>query len=42
MRSLIDIQELSVSEIEELIKTAEDIIANPAKYSDKCHGKKLP
>ena len=41
MRSLIDIQELSVSEIEELIKTAEDIIANPAKYSDKCHGKKL-
>ena len=41
MRSLIDIQELSVSEIEELIKTAEDIIANPAKYSDKCRGKKL-
>ena len=41
MRSLIDIQELSVSEIEELIKTAEDIIANPAKYSEKCRGKKL-
>ena len=41
MRSLIDIQELSVAEIEELIKTAEDIIANPAKYSEKCHGKKL-
>ena len=41
MRSLIDIQELSVKEIEELIKTAEDIIANPDKYSEKCHGKKL-
>ena len=41
MRSLIDIQELSVSEIEELIETAEDIIANPEKYSEKCRGKKL-
>ena len=41
MRSLIDIQELSVKEIDELIKTAEDIIANPEKYSEKCHGKKL-
>ena len=41
MRSLIDIQELSVSEIEELIKTAEDIIADPEKYSEKCRGKKL-
>ena len=41
MRSLIDILELSVEEIDELLKTAEDIIANPAKYSDKCRGKKL-
>ena len=41
MRSLIDIQELSIEEIAELITTAEDIIANPAKYSEKCHGKKL-
>ena len=41
MRSLIDIQELSTSEIAELIKTAEDIIANPAKYSEICRGKKL-
>ena len=41
MRSLIDIQELSVKEIDELIKTAEDIIATPEKYSEKCHGKKL-
>ncbi len=41
MRSLIDIQDFSVEEIEELIKKAEDIIANPAKYSEKCRGKKL-
>lgn len=41
MRSLIDILELSTQEIDELIETAEDIIANPAKYSEKCHGKKL-
>ena len=41
MRSLIDILELSTEEIDELLKTAEDIIANPAKYSDKCRGKKL-
>ena len=41
MRSLIDILELSTEEIEELLKTAEDIIANPEKYSDKCRGKKL-
>ena len=41
MRSLIDILELSVEEIDELLRTAEDIIANPAKYSEKCRGKKL-
>ncbi len=41
MRSLIDIQELSVEEIKELIEVAEDIIANPKKYSEACHGKKL-
>ncbi len=41
MRSLIDIQELSVEEIAELIEVAEDIIANPTKYSEACHGKKL-
>ena len=41
MRSLIDIQELSVEEIKELIDVAEDIIANPKKYSEACHGKKL-
>ena len=31
MRHLIGIEELSVKEIEALIETAEDIIANPAK-----------
>ena len=41
MRSLIDILELSTSEIDGLISTAEDIIANPEKYAHKCNGKKL-
>jgi len=41
MRSLIDILELSTQEIDELVAVAEDIIANPVKYSEKCHGKKL-
>ena len=41
MRSLIDIKELSIPEIDELIEVAKDIIANPKKYSEKCHGMKL-
>ncbi|MBO7341730.1 MAG: aspartate carbamoyltransferase, partial [Clostridia bacterium] len=41
MRSLIDILELSVPEIEELLSIAEDIIANPEKYAESCRGKKL-
>lgn len=41
MRSVVDIKELSVEEIDELLATANDIIANPAKYSEMCHGKKL-
>ncbi len=41
MRSLIDILDLSVAEIDALIRTADDIIANPAKYAETCHGKKL-
>ena len=41
MRSLIDISELTTGEIEELICVANDIIANPEKYSEKCKGKKL-
>ena len=41
MKHLIDIQDLSTKEIEELIEIAKDIMANPAKYADACHGKKL-
>ena len=41
MRHLIGIEELSVEEIEELINTAEDIIANPQKYSEVAKGKKI-
>ena len=41
MRNLIDIKDLSHDEIKELISVAEDIIANPAKYAEACHGKKL-
>lgn len=41
MRSLIDIVDFSIEELDELIATACDIIANPAKYSEKCKGKKL-
>ena len=41
MRHLIGIEDLTVGEIEELIATAEDIMANPAKYSKVATGKKL-
>ncbi len=41
MRSLINITDLSVTEIEELINVANDIIANPEKYREKCRYKKL-
>ena len=41
MRSLINILDLSVDELDELIATANDIIANPQKYAEVCHGKKL-
>lgn len=41
MKSVIDIIDLSVAEIEKLIEVANDIIENPKKYSEKCHGKKL-
>ena len=40
-RSLIRITDLSVKEIDELIESANDIIANPAKYAEICHGRKL-
>lgn len=41
MKNLIDIKDLSVDEIEELIKVAKDIMQNPDKYSEKCKYKKL-
>ena len=41
MRSLIDILDLSVQDIDELIALATNIIENLCKYSDKCRGKKL-
>ncbi len=41
MRSLIDILDLSSEEIEELIATANDIIAHPENYREKCRYKKL-
>ncbi len=41
MKHLIDIMEMTVEEISQLIETANDIIANPEKYAQKCRGKKL-
>lgn len=40
-RSLIDITEFSVEEIDELLRTACDISENPDKYAQVCRGKKL-
>ena len=41
MKHLIDIKELTIQEIDELIKVAKDIIAHPEKYQEKCKYKKL-
>ena len=41
MRSVLDIIDLSVEELEELMQTACDIIADPVKYQDICRHKKL-
>ncbi len=41
MRSVISILDLSTEELDKLIATAKDIIANPVKYQDKCAHKKL-
>ncbi len=41
MKSLIDILDLSTEELDALIETAQDIIANPAKFANACAGKKL-
>ncbi len=41
MRSLIDILDFSVEELQELMDCANDIIARPEAYSEICRGKKL-
>lgn len=41
MKDLIDILDLSIAEIDELIEKANDIIANPDNYREKCKYKKL-
>ena len=41
MKHLVDIKDLSVTEIDELIEIAKDIINNKEKYSQKCKGKKI-
>ena len=41
MRHLLDIMDFSVVELQELIDCAMDIIAQPKKYAEACHGKKL-
>ncbi len=41
MRSLIDIVDFSVEELQELLDTACDIIAHPEKYRESCKYKKL-
>ncbi len=41
MRNLISILDFSAEELNELVATAEDIIANPDAYAKKCRGKKL-
>ena len=41
MKHLIDIKDLSVKEIDEMIKVAKDIISHPEKYSHKCDNKIL-
>lgn len=41
MRDVINILDLTIEEIDELIKTADDIIANPEKYQEVCKHKIL-
>ena len=41
MENLIDIMQLSTGEIDELVKTGCDIMANPAAYAHKCDGRIL-
>ena len=41
MRHLINILDFSTEELQELVDVANDIIADPKKYCEVCHGKKL-
>ena len=41
MRHLINILDFSTEELQELVDVANDIIADPKKYSEVCRGKKL-
>ena len=41
MRHLIDTTDISVEEVDKIISTALDIIADRKKYSEVCRGKKL-
>ena len=41
MKHLIDITDLNVEEIDDLIKTAKDIMKNKERYSEKCKNKIL-
>ena len=41
MRTVLNILDLSVEEIDELIKVADDIMANPEKYNESCKHKTL-
>ena len=41
MQHLLSITDFTVQEIDQLIKTAEDIKLNPEKYQEKCKHKKL-
>ena len=41
MRNLVNILDLSTEEIDDLIRTAQDIMKNPDMYSDACRGKIL-
>ena len=41
IRSLLEITDFTVEEIDELVALAMDIISNPKKYADVCKSKKL-
>ena len=41
IRSVIDVPDLSLDELDGLMNTAEDIIAQPDRYADSCRRKKL-